>query len=65
MIGIIFGLIYLNQKKNQDGIQNINGVIFLCITNASFSNLFAVVNVRRKNSSSNVVKILYTDMFLI
>jgi hypothetical protein len=45
MLAVIFGLIYLRQILDQIGVQNINGVIFLCITNSSFSNLFAVLNV--------------------
>jgi len=47
VISIIFGLIYLRLKYDQAGIQNMNGVLFLMITNMSFSNLFAVINVTR------------------
>ncbi|CAF1125996.1 unnamed protein product, partial [Brachionus calyciflorus] len=43
-IAIIFGLIYLRLDMNQEGVQNINGVLFLIITNASFSNMFGVLN---------------------
>ena len=43
-IAIMFGLIYLQLKVNQQNIQNINSVLFLIITNASFSNQFAVLN---------------------
>nr|UOU03354.1 ATP-binding cassette subfamily G-like 4 [Brachionus rubens] len=43
-IAIVFGLIYLRLDLNQEGVQNINGVLFLLITNASFSNMFGVLN---------------------
>jgi hypothetical protein len=43
-IAIMFGLIYLQLKINQENIQNINSVLFLIITNSSFSNLFGVLN---------------------
>jgi ABC-type multidrug transport system permease subunit len=44
VLGIVFGLIYLRTTLDQRGVQNINGVLFLLITNASFSNLFGVIN---------------------
>lgn len=43
-IALIFGLIYLKIETNQEGVQNINGVLFLLITNSSFSNMFGVLN---------------------
>ncbi|RNA09917.1 ABC subfamily ABCG [Brachionus plicatilis] len=43
-IALIFGLIYLQIEDSQEGVQNINGVLFLLITNASFSNMFGVLN---------------------
>jgi len=42
---IIFGLLYFDQPLDQKGIMNINGVIFLCVINMSFSNMFMVVNI--------------------
>jgi len=42
---LIFGLLYFDQNLDQKGIMNINGVIFICITNMSFSNMFMVVNI--------------------
>nr|UOU03362.1 ATP-binding cassette subfamily G-like 11-2 [Brachionus rubens] len=44
LMGIIYGMVYLNQKIDQSGIQNINGVLFICILNNSFSSIFAIVN---------------------
>jgi ATP-binding cassette, subfamily G (WHITE), eye pigment precursor transporter len=43
-ISVILGLVYLQQKNDQPGIQNINGVLFLMLLNSSFSNMFAVIN---------------------
>ena len=34
---------FLKFKLDQDGVQNINGVLFLIITNSSFANLFPVL----------------------
>ena len=42
---MILGVIYYGQEENQTGIVNINGALFLLLTNMSFSNMFAVVNV--------------------
>ena len=44
IIALMFGLIYLRLELDQQNIQNINSVIFLIITNSSFSNLFGVLN---------------------
>jgi hypothetical protein len=40
----MLGLIFLRLKYDQTGVQNINGVLFLLLTNTSFSNMFAVLN---------------------
>jgi len=45
VIALILGVIYLGQDLDQDGIQNVNGALFVLITNLSFANIFAVVNV--------------------
>ncbi|XP_046580538.1 protein white-like [Haliotis rubra] len=44
LIALVFGLIYLKQEYNQEGVMNINGALFLLITNASFSSMFSVIN---------------------
>ncbi|KAK7066131.1 ATPase activity protein [Halocaridina rubra] len=44
LIGLLIGLIYLDQEYDQDGIQNMNGAMFILITQTSFSNVFGVVN---------------------
>ena len=45
IIALILGVIYYGQENTQSGIMNINGALFLLLTNMSFSNMFAVVNV--------------------
>lgn len=44
---MILGIIYLDQDdQTQSGVSNINGALFILITNLNFGNVFAVVNVR-------------------
>jgi hypothetical protein len=43
-IALMFGLIYLRLPVDSKNLQNIGSVLFLCITNSSFSNLFGVIN---------------------
>ncbi|XP_063236423.1 protein white-like [Bacillus rossius redtenbacheri] len=45
MVALVIGLVYFNQKMDQDGVMNINGALFLFLTNMTFQNLFAVINV--------------------
>ncbi|XP_011503805.1 PREDICTED: protein white-like [Ceratosolen solmsi marchali] len=45
MVSILIGIIYLNQKLDQDGVMNINGALFIFLTNMTFQNVFAVINV--------------------
>ncbi|XP_058798504.1 protein white isoform X1 [Phymastichus coffea] len=45
MVSILIGIIYMNQKLNEDGVMNINGVLFIFLTNMTFQNVFAVINV--------------------
>ncbi|XP_014681142.1 PREDICTED: protein white-like isoform X2 [Priapulus caudatus] len=44
-VALLLGLVYLQQDLDQEGIQNITGVLFLFCTNMTFQNLFAVINV--------------------
>lgn len=44
VVAVILGLVFLQLEIDQKGVMNVNGAIFLIITNASFSNLFAIVN---------------------
>lgn len=45
MVALMIVLIYYGQTLDQDGVMNINGVIFICLTNMTFQNVFAVINV--------------------
>ena len=44
-MAVILGILYLGQEETQVGIQNINGALFLMLTQMSFGNMFSVVNV--------------------
>lgn len=45
MISLVFGLIYLRQNLDQEGVMNINGFLFILVTNMSFSSQFIVINI--------------------
>lgn len=44
LIALLVGVIFLNQENDQDGITNLNGALFLLLTQMSFSNSMGVVN---------------------
>ncbi|KAF4532329.1 hypothetical protein B566_EDAN003632 [Ephemera danica] len=45
MVAILIGFLFFGQELTQDGIMNINGALFLFLTNMTFQNVFAVINV--------------------
>lgn len=45
MIALLIGLIFFQQKMTQEGVMNINGALFLFLTNMTFQNVFSVINV--------------------
>jgi len=45
VIALLLGVIYLGQELNQQGVMNINGALFLFLTNMTFQNVFSVINV--------------------
>jgi hypothetical protein len=45
ILGIIFGLIYWQQNLDQHGISNINGALFMSLTQLSFGFIFNVAMV--------------------
>ena len=47
MIALIAGLIYLQQKNDQDSIQNFSGAIFFTITFSSFNSLTSALFVSK------------------
>lgn len=45
VIALIMGIVYWQQQLDQRGVMNINGALFLLLTNMTFQNAMAVVNV--------------------
>nr|XP_012233125.1 PREDICTED: protein white isoform X1 [Linepithema humile] len=45
MVSLLIGVIYFGQRMDQDGVMNINGALFIFLTNMTFQNVFAVINV--------------------
>lgn len=45
MVALLIGFIFYQQSLDQDGVMNINGALFLFLTNMTFQNVFAVINV--------------------
>ncbi|CAL8147556.1 unnamed protein product [Orchesella dallaii] len=45
IISLLLGVIFLGQELNQEGVMNINGALFLFLTNMTFQNVFSVINV--------------------
>jgi len=43
----LIGVVYFGQQLNQDGVMNINGALFIFLTNMTFQNVFAVISVSR------------------
>lgn len=46
LVSLLIGTVYFNQRLDQDGVMNINGALFIFLTNMTFQNVFAVINVR-------------------
>lgn len=45
MVSLLIGVIFYGQVMDQDGAMNMNGALFLFLTNMTFQNVFAVINV--------------------
>jgi hypothetical protein len=45
VMSALIGVIYFGQELNQDGVMNINGALFIFLTNMTFQNVFAVISV--------------------
>ncbi|PSN52311.1 Protein white [Blattella germanica] len=45
MVSVLIGLIYYGQELTQEGVMNINGALFIFLTNMTFQNVFAVITV--------------------
>lgn len=55
MVSLVVGVIFYDQQLTQDGVMNINGAIFLCLTNMTFQNVFSVANVRHMHISPSQI----------
>ncbi|XP_050505521.1 protein white isoform X3 [Diabrotica virgifera virgifera] len=42
---LLIGMIYYGQELNEEGVMNINGVLFIFLTNMTFQNVYAVIHV--------------------
>lgn len=45
LVGLLVGIIFYGQKNNEEGVMNLNGAQFLCLTSLTFQNVFAVIDV--------------------
>lgn len=45
LVSLLIGTVYFNQRLDQDGVMNINGALFIFLTNMTFQNVFAVISV--------------------
>ncbi|XP_025202813.1 protein white [Melanaphis sacchari] len=45
LVAALISFIFYNQHLDQDGVMNINGALFMCISNMTFQNVLAVINV--------------------
>ncbi|XP_046816687.1 protein white isoform X1 [Vespa crabro] len=45
LVSLLIGIVYFNQRLDQDGVMNINGALFIFLTNMTFQNVFAVINI--------------------
>ncbi|WAR21687.1 WHITE-like protein [Mya arenaria] len=44
VLALLLGLIYLQVDNDQEGVMNVNGVLFLVLTNMTFTSVFGVLN---------------------
>lgn len=49
LVALVVGVIFFGQTLSQDGVMNINGALFLFLTNMTFQNVLSVANVRQIN----------------
>lgn len=45
LVALVVGVIFFGQTLSQDGVMNINGALFLFLTNMTFQNVLSVANV--------------------
>lgn len=55
MVSLLIGVIFFGQRLDQDGVMNINGAIFIFLTNMTFQNVFAVISVSIEEVLKNLI----------
>jgi hypothetical protein len=60
VIAFILGIIYLQQNLDQNGVMNINGAIFILITNLSFRHLEHQLGDRLYSCVKNRIQFLHS-----
>ena len=45
VMSLLVGIIFSGQEVNQDGVQNLNGALFMIMTNITMQNTFGVIDV--------------------
>lgn len=50
LLAVVSGFIFFQLELNQEGIQNMNGVLFICVINTTFGTIFHVIGVIYSNS---------------
>ena len=45
LLGLVLGTLYFGQENTQEGVQNINGGLFLILSSLTFSTANGVINV--------------------
>ena len=43
LLAVVSGFIFFRLELNQEGIQNMNGVLFICVINTTFGTIFHVI----------------------
>lgn len=58
MVALLIGVIFYGQILDQDGAMNMNGSLFLFLTNMTFQNVFAVINVSRMKAARELERVI-------
>lgn len=58
LVALVVGVIFFGQTLSQDGVMNINGALFLFLTNMTFQNVLSVANVSHLDRSLNLLLLI-------
>lgn len=64
-MALLLGVVYFQQEYNQEGIMNINGALFIILSNITFVNAFSVVNVSTSKTVTNLLKSLVLSLDIL